>query len=447
MRCVVEGIPYTVFGYKGKQVRDNIHSHDYVAAVDHFYRAPRVGRGLQHRRRPVLQLLHARSDRALRGDRRQAPDVAVRRHAPGRRPHLVDQRARASSASTIRAGRSGTTCAATLEQMLEQSRGPLGLTGGIDVARDATSARWSAPAKPTGAAIPATSPVKLRWRALTVRHCFHVLPGRVDSRARCGQRAVDRAPGDDAARRESAHGRRVQPGPRRAGRGAAASQHPRRLPRRARRAPAESFDYIVGTAILCHDAYAENLAALYRLLKPGGQLLFFEANYWNPQVFLKIDDPADRPVDAGDARLPDRDAQVPADEAGLAPGVHARRDRALRHRSPADAAVADSRGPVGGLHPRARAGDPGSVRHALHLAGEARRRAAAAREPRHAPAAVRRDLGRHPLPQRGDERPPADRRAARGLRRVHPRDHHRRRQQHGRHGRRGAPRRWPPNRG
>jgi CDP-paratose 2-epimerase len=43
MRCVVENVPYTVFGYKGKQVRDNIHSHDYVAAVDQFYRAPRVG--------------------------------------------------------------------------------------------------------------------------------------------------------------------------------------------------------------------------------------------------------------------------------------------------------------------------------------------------------------------------------------------------------------------
>src|SRR5208282_1617361 len=24
---------------------------------------------------------------------------------------------------------------------------------------------------------PGTSPIKLRWRALTVRHCFHVLPG------------------------------------------------------------------------------------------------------------------------------------------------------------------------------------------------------------------------------------------------------------------------------
>ena len=43
MRCVVEGTPYTVFGYKGKQVRDNIHSHDYVTAVDCFYRAPRPG--------------------------------------------------------------------------------------------------------------------------------------------------------------------------------------------------------------------------------------------------------------------------------------------------------------------------------------------------------------------------------------------------------------------
>ena len=41
--------------------------------------------------------------------------------------------------------------------------------------------------------------------------------------------------------------------------------------------------------------------------------------------------------------LPDRDAQVRADEARLAPGLHAHRDRAVRHRAPADAAAADSR--------------------------------------------------------------------------------------------------------
>jgi dolichol-phosphate mannosyltransferase len=56
--------------------------------------------------------------------------------------------------------------------------------------------------------------------------------------------------------------------------------------------PAGSFDYIVGTAILCHDLYEMNLRALHRLLKPGGQILFFEANHWNPQVFVKNAFPA-----------------------------------------------------------------------------------------------------------------------------------------------------------
>ena len=34
---------YTVFGYKGKQVRDNIHSYDLVCAFDHFIKDPRPG--------------------------------------------------------------------------------------------------------------------------------------------------------------------------------------------------------------------------------------------------------------------------------------------------------------------------------------------------------------------------------------------------------------------
>ena len=43
MKCTVAGDPYTVFGYKGKQVRDNIHSHDLVNALYHFYQDPRIG--------------------------------------------------------------------------------------------------------------------------------------------------------------------------------------------------------------------------------------------------------------------------------------------------------------------------------------------------------------------------------------------------------------------
>lgn len=42
MKCAMTGTPYTVFGYKGKQVRDNIHSADLIAAFDAFFHAPRV---------------------------------------------------------------------------------------------------------------------------------------------------------------------------------------------------------------------------------------------------------------------------------------------------------------------------------------------------------------------------------------------------------------------
>lgn len=41
MKCTVTGSPYTVFGYKGKQVRDNIHAHDVVRAFDAFVNNPR----------------------------------------------------------------------------------------------------------------------------------------------------------------------------------------------------------------------------------------------------------------------------------------------------------------------------------------------------------------------------------------------------------------------
>jgi CDP-paratose 2-epimerase len=42
MRCTMTGTPYTVFGYKGKQVRDAIHSNDLIRAFHEFVKAPRV---------------------------------------------------------------------------------------------------------------------------------------------------------------------------------------------------------------------------------------------------------------------------------------------------------------------------------------------------------------------------------------------------------------------
>jgi CDP-paratose 2-epimerase len=42
VKCGMTGREYKVFGYKGKQVRDNIHSADLIRAFDAFFRAPRV---------------------------------------------------------------------------------------------------------------------------------------------------------------------------------------------------------------------------------------------------------------------------------------------------------------------------------------------------------------------------------------------------------------------
>jgi CDP-paratose 2-epimerase len=42
MRCTITGQPYTVYGYGGKQVRDNIHARDLVRAFGAFAGAPRA---------------------------------------------------------------------------------------------------------------------------------------------------------------------------------------------------------------------------------------------------------------------------------------------------------------------------------------------------------------------------------------------------------------------
>jgi len=43
MKCAITGREYQIFGYKGKQVRDNIHSYDLVNCFYYFYQNPRCG--------------------------------------------------------------------------------------------------------------------------------------------------------------------------------------------------------------------------------------------------------------------------------------------------------------------------------------------------------------------------------------------------------------------
>jgi CDP-paratose 2-epimerase len=43
VKCAMTDSHYTIFGYRGKQVRDNIHSYDLVNMFWHFYQNPRAG--------------------------------------------------------------------------------------------------------------------------------------------------------------------------------------------------------------------------------------------------------------------------------------------------------------------------------------------------------------------------------------------------------------------
>ncbi len=136
-------------------------------------------------------------------------------------------------------------------------------------------------------AYPGSSPIKLRWRALTVRHCFHVLPGESILEIGAGGGLWTRQLGTVFRGRNEITAAVFNSD-------LANNSEWEEIPEVRKivvtsldELPAESFDYVVGTAILCHNQYAENLKAIYRLLKPGGQILFFENNLWNPQVFAK----------------------------------------------------------------------------------------------------------------------------------------------------------------
>ena len=92
MICTVSGRPYRVLGYKGKQVRDNIHSFDLVEAFVEFIRSPRSGEvyNIGGSRRSNCSMLEAIAlSEEISG--RQI-NLELRGNKPDRRPHLVDQR-------------------------------------------------------------------------------------------------------------------------------------------------------------------------------------------------------------------------------------------------------------------------------------------------------------------------------------------------------------------
>ena len=82
--------PYTIFGYKGKQVRDQIHSADVISAFWAFAQDPRPGEAynLGGGKANAASLLEC-VELVAEASGRQAPRAHLRRAGPGRRPHLL----------------------------------------------------------------------------------------------------------------------------------------------------------------------------------------------------------------------------------------------------------------------------------------------------------------------------------------------------------------------
>ena len=64
VKCIMTGKQYTIFGYKGKQVRDNIHSFDLVNAFYHVFQNPRHGEvynmgGSRHSNTSMLEAIQS----------------------------------------------------------------------------------------------------------------------------------------------------------------------------------------------------------------------------------------------------------------------------------------------------------------------------------------------------------------------------------------------------
>lgn len=62
VKAISIGAAYTIFGYKGKQVRDNIHAHDLVSAFYEFYKKPRKGEvynmgGHRHSNTSIMEVI------------------------------------------------------------------------------------------------------------------------------------------------------------------------------------------------------------------------------------------------------------------------------------------------------------------------------------------------------------------------------------------------------
>src|ERR1700730_11380628 len=129
--------------------------------------------------------------------------------------------------------------------------------------------------------------LRIWWRAQTVRHMFHLLPGESILELGCGSGKLTRALAEVTRNecpitavtfcfsRDHDALKSLPPGVEVLGSGELDELSGR------------TFDYVVATNLLDQRNTAWMLREVQRLLRPGGRMLFFETNPWNPVFQLR----------------------------------------------------------------------------------------------------------------------------------------------------------------
>jgi SAM-dependent methyltransferase len=130
--------------------------------------------------------------------------------------------------------------------------------------------------------------MRIWWRGCTARHMFHILPGETILDLACGSGTLTHAlagvtrgecpitaatfdVSNDLAQLHAMH----------------PSVEVVRLTGFAGELDGRQFDYVVASNVLEHCSAASLLTEIQKLLQPGGRLLFFETNPWNPVFRLR----------------------------------------------------------------------------------------------------------------------------------------------------------------
>ena len=92
VKVAVTGETYTIYGYKGKQVRDQVHSIDVIRAFEAFANDPRPGEVYNLGGGRENQRIGPGVHRHGRETDRPAAEADVRRSEPDRRPYLLHHR-------------------------------------------------------------------------------------------------------------------------------------------------------------------------------------------------------------------------------------------------------------------------------------------------------------------------------------------------------------------